>query len=283
MPVHSTEIKRMKTWLITGASSGLGRLMCESLLARGDRVVASVRHETALNDLRVAYGKTLQPIVLDLSETAMIKPVIEAVFAQVGRIDVVVSNAAYGLFGAAEELGDAQIERQIATNLTGSIQLIRAVIPFLREQGGGRIVQVSSEGGQIALPNFSVYHATKWGIEGFVEAVRKEVAAFGIDFLLVEPGPTATGFGAGLDIADALPVYRDTAAGSLRTAIINGEFAIKGDAQKCVTAMIAAADADNPPLRLPLGSTAYHNIESALSLRLDALRAMKVVAYSADR
>lgn len=273
----------MKTWLITGASSGLGRLMCESLLARGDRVVASVRHETALNDLRVAYGKTLQPIVLDLSETAMIKPVIEAAFAQVGRIDVVVSNAAYGLFGAAEELGDAQIERQIATNLTGSIQLIRAVIPFLREQGGGRIVQVSSEGGQIALPNFSVYHATKWGIEGFVEAVRQEVAAFGIDFLLVEPGPTATGFGAGLDIADALPAYRDTAAGSLRTAIINGEFAIKGDAQKCVTAMIAAADADNPPLRLPLGSTAYHNIESALSLRLDALRAMKVVAYSADR
>lgn len=272
----------MKTWLITGASSGLGRLMCESLLARGDRVVASVRREAALDDLRAQYGDNLQLLLLDISKTATIKPAIKAAFALVGRIDVVVSNAAYGLFGAAEELSDTQIERQIATNLTGSIQLIRAVIPFLRQQGGGRIVQVSSEGGQIAYPDFSLYHATKWGIEGFVEAVRQEVTAFGIDFLLVEPGPTATQFAAGLDIADAIPVYSDTAAGKLRAALMNGEFEIKGDAQKCVTAMIAAADADSPPLRLPLGSTAYNNIETALNMRLHALREMKTVAYSAD-
>lgn len=273
----------MKTWLITGASSGLGRLMCENLLARGDRVVASVRREAALEDMRVQYGDNLQVVVLDISKTATIRPLVEAAFAQAGRIDVVVSNAAYGLFGAAEELDDRQIERQIATNLTGSIQLIRAVIPFMRQQGGGRIVQVSSEGGQIAYPGFSVYHATKWGIEGFVEAVRQEVAAFGIDFLLVEPGPTATQFGAGLDIADALPVYRETAAGKLRAALMSGEFAIKGDAQKCVTAIITAADAAGPPLRLPLGSTAYDNIDAALQMRLDALHALKAVAYGADR
>ncbi|WKZ94843.1 SDR family oxidoreductase (plasmid) [Chimaeribacter arupi] len=273
----------MKTWLITGASSGLGRLMCENLLARGDRVVASVRREAALEDMRVQYGDNLQVVVLDISKTATIRPLVEAAFAQAGRIDVVVSNAAYGLFGAAEELDDRQIERQIATNLTGSIQLIRAVIPFMRQQGGGRIVQVSSEGGQIAYPGFSVYHATKWGIEGFVEAVRQEVAAFGIDFLLVEPGPTATQFGAGLDIADALPVYRETAAGKLRAALMSGEFAIKGDAQKCVTAIITAADAAGPLLRLPLGSTAYDNIDAALQMRLDALHALKAVAYGADR
>jgi short-subunit dehydrogenase len=154
---------------------------------------------------------------------------------------------------------------------------------LLRQQGGGRIVQVSSEGGQIAYPDFSLYHATKWGIEGFVEAVRQEVAAFGIDFLLVEPGPTATQFGAGLDIADALPAYRDTPAGRLREALLAGEFAIKGDAQKCVAAMIAAADAASPPLRLPLGSTAYENINAALETRLEALQEMKAVAYSADR
>ncbi|MDU6434456.1 MAG: SDR family NAD(P)-dependent oxidoreductase [Pantoea sp.] len=225
----------MKTWLITGASSGLGRLMCESLLARGDRVLASVRREAALDDMRTQYGDNLQVMVLDLSKTATIKPVVEAAFAQAGRIDIVVSNAAYGLFGAVEELSDTQIERQIATNLTGSIQLIRSVIPFMRQQGGGRIVQVSSEGGQIAYPDFSLYHATKWGIEGFVEA------------------------------------------------LMSGEFAIKGDAKKCVAAMIAAADADSPALRLPLGSTAYNNIETALKMRLDALRAMKTVAYSADR
>ncbi|ELY4511003.1 SDR family oxidoreductase [Cronobacter dublinensis] len=273
----------MKTWLITGASSGLGRLMCESLLARGDRVVASVRREGALEDMRAHYGEQLQVIMLDISKTDTIKPIIEAAFANAGRIDVVVSNAGYGLLGAAEELSDSQIERQIATNLIGSIQLIRAAIPLLRQQSGGRIVQLSSEGGQIAYPDFSVYHATKWGIEGVVEAVRQEVAAFGIDFLLVEPGPTATTFAAGLDIADALPVYNDTDAGNLRNALTRGEFAIKGDARKCVAAIIAAAGAANPPLRLPLGSTAYQNIETALSQRLDALRAMKNVAYSADR
>ena len=273
----------MKTWLITGASSGLGRLMCEALLARGDRVVASVRKKAVLDEMAAKYGDLLQVIVLDLSQSATIKPTIEAAFSQAGRIDVVVSNAAYGLFDAAEELSDAQIERQIATNLTGSIQLIRAAIPLLRQQGGGRIVQVSSEGGQIAYPDFSLYHATKWGIEGFVEAVRQEVAAFGIDFLLVEPGPTATQFGAGLDIADALPVYRDTPAGALRSALFSGEFAIKGDAEKCVAAMIAAADAASPPLRLPLGSTAYENINAALETRLEALQKMKAVAYSADR
>jgi len=272
----------MKTWLITGASSGLGRLMCEKLLARGDRVVATVRHEAALADMRTQYGDRLQVRVLDLSMTATIRPAVEAAFAQAGRIDIVVSNAAYGLFGAAEELSDTQIERQLTTNLMGSIQLIRAAIPFLRQQGGGRIVQVSSEGGQIAYPNFSLYHASKWGIEGFVEAVRQEVAAFGIDFLLVEPGPTATQFGAGLDMADALPEYQETAAGKMREALRSGEFVIKGDAEKCVTAMIAAADADSPPLRLPLGSTAYDNIDAALRARLEALHAMKAVAYSAD-
>ncbi|MDI3366226.1 SDR family oxidoreductase [Pantoea sp. V108_6] len=273
----------MKTWLITGASSGLGRLMCEKLLARGDRVVASVRNRTALDDLAATYGEHLQVMMLDLSKSATIKPTVKAAFAQAGRIDIVVSNAAYGLFGAAEELSDTQIERQIATNLTGSIQLIRAAIPFLRQQGGGRVVQVSSEGGQIAYPNFSLYHATKWGIEGFVEAVRQEVAAFGIDFLLVEPGPTATQFGAGLDMADALPAYHNTPAGELRSALMSGEFAIKGDAERCVTEMIAAADAASPPLRLPLGSTAYDNIEAALKMRLSALQAIKAVAYAADR
>lgn len=178
----------MKTWLITGASGGLGQLMCEKLLARGDRVFAAVRNTQAADAMAAKYGEQLQVLRLDLSEPATIQPVVEAAFSRAGRIDVVVSNAAYGLFGAAEELSDTQIAQQIATNLTGSIALIRAAIPFLRQQGGGRIVQVSSEGGQIAYPCFSLYHATKWGIEGFVEAVRQEVAAFGIDFLLIEPG-----------------------------------------------------------------------------------------------
>ncbi|KNC12658.1 short-chain dehydrogenase [Pantoea sp. RIT-PI-b] len=272
----------MKTWLITGASSGLGRLMSERLLARGDRVLACVRREQAMVDLQQSYGERLQVMALDLAQTASIAPVIARAFAAVDRIDVIVSNAAYGLFGAAEELSDAQIDRQIATNLTGSIQLIRAVIPFLRQQGGGRIAQLSSEGGQVAYPNFSLYHASKWGIEGFVEAVRQEVASFGIDFLLVEPGPTATHFAAGLDVATALDVYRDNASGQLRQAILSGDFTIAGDAGKCVVAMIATLDQASMPLRLALGSTAYQHIEAALESRLAELRAQRDVAFGAD-
>lgn len=273
----------MKTWLITGASNGLGRLMSESLLARGDRVLACIRRSGSMADLQRQYGDRLEVISLDLSITSAIAPAVDGAFHAVDRIDVVVSNAAYGLFGAAEELSDEQIQRQIATNLTGSIQLIRAAIPHLRAQGGGRIVQVSSEGGQIAYPDFSLYHATKWGIEGFVEAVRQEVVDFGIDFLLVEPGPTSTHFGAGLDIADALPCYSTTAAGTLREAILSGTFDIKGDAAKCVAAMIATSDAAHPPLRLALGSSAYDRIEAGLSERLAALHKQKSLAYGVDR
>jgi NAD(P)-dependent dehydrogenase (short-subunit alcohol dehydrogenase family) len=200
-----------------------------------------------------------------------------------GRIDVVVSNAGYGLFGAAEEVTDAQIDRQIATNLVGSIQLIRASLPHLRSQGGGRIVQVSSEGGQVAYPNFSLYHATKWGIEGFVEAVAKEVAPFGIDFLLVEPGPTGTNFGAGLDRAVPMPIYDATPAGEIRRALEDGSFEIKGDAARTVDAMIAAADAARPALRLTLGSTAYASVSAALAGRLATLEKQHDVALSADR
>lgn len=211
------------------------------------------------------------------------RAVVADAFQRVGRIDIVVSNAGYALFGAAEEASDGQIERQIATNLMGSIQLIRAVLPYLRAQNGGRIVQVSSEGGQIAYPNFSLYHATKWGIEGFVESVAQEVAPFGIDFLIVEPGPTGTNFVEGLDRAQILACYEDTPAGEVRRAVASGAFAIKGDAIRTVDAMIGAADAVNPPLRLALGSTAYASISQALTDRRDLLEAQKEAALSADR
>lgn len=135
-----------KTWFITGASSGLGKMMAERLLARGDRVTATVRREDALADLRQTYGDSLSVAKLDVTDTNGIRTTVDEAFQRMGRIDIVVSNAGYGLFGAAEELSDAQIDQQIATNLTGSIQTIRAVLPHLRRQGGGRILQLSSEG-----------------------------------------------------------------------------------------------------------------------------------------
>lgn len=271
-----------KTWLITGTSTGLGRLLTERLLERGDRVVATLRQPGVLDELLQRHGDRLHALTLDMTDTKAIRTVMQEAFERMGRIDVVVSNAGYGLFGAGEEVSDAQIERQIATNLTGSIQLIRAALPHLREQGGGRIVQVSSEGGQIAYPNFSLYHATKWGIEGFVESVAKEVAPFGIDCLIIEPGPTGTNFAAGLDHAHPLACYEDTPAGEVRRAVASGDFAIKGDAAKTVDAIIVAADAETPPFRLALGSTAYTSIRQALSERLRLLEEQKTVALAAD-
>ena len=168
-----------KNWLITGASSGLGRGLAERALARGDSVVATLRKPGALDDPLASHPGRLRIVECDVTDLDAMRRAVAQAFDAFGRIDIVVSNAGYGLFGAAEELSDAQIDRQIATNLTGSMQLIRAVVPRLREQGGGRIVQVSSEGGQIAYPGFGAYHASKWGIEGFVEAVAQEVAPFG--------------------------------------------------------------------------------------------------------
>ncbi|WP_137153637.1 SDR family oxidoreductase [Rhizobium sp. FKL33] len=272
-----------KTWFITGASSGLGYQMTEQVLARGDRVIGAVRRPDALVDLQRQYGNRLAVATLDLIDTSSIRAAVDYAFQSVSRIDVIASNAGYGLVGAAEEVTDDQVVRQIATNLTGSIQLIRAVLPHLRRQGGGRIVQVSSEGGQIAYPNFSLYHATKWGIEGFIEAVAQEVASFGIDFIIAEPGPTSTNFGAGLVHADPMTAYDDTPAGEVRRAISSGSFVLKGDAGRTATAMIAAVDEAKPALRLALGSTAYNSISQALSQRLAAIEGQRDVAFSADR
>lgn len=272
-----------KTWFITGASSGLGQEMATQLLERGDRVIATTRRDGTLNGLQQRHGELLDVVRLDVTDAAMIRTTLDAAFNRHGRIDIIVSNAGYGLFGAAEELADAAIEQQIATNLTGSIQLIRAALPHLRRQGGGRLMQVSSEGGQIAYPGFSLYHASKWGIEGFVESVAQEVAPFGIDFIIAEPGPTGTNFGANLVRADATDAYADTPAGAVRQALDDGSFEIKGDAGRTVAAMIAAADSAKPPFRLALGSTAYASIRQALTGRLALLESQREMTYSADR
>ncbi|KJH81902.1 SDR family oxidoreductase [Stutzerimonas stutzeri] len=272
-----------KTWFITGTSSGLGRVLAERALTRGDHVIATARNLSALDDLKARYPEQLHPLALELTDTANIRQAVDAAFTQARRIDVIVSNAGYGLVGAAEELSDEQLARQLATNLTGSIQLIRAVLPHLRRQGGGRIVQISSEGGQVAYPGFSLYHASKWGIEGFIEAVAQEVAGFGIDFMLAEPGPTDTHFGAGIDYAQARPDYAGTPADNVRTALRSGSFPVKGDPERTVEVMMRAIDQRNPPFRLALGSAAYDNIHAALTKRLQELNAYKAEALFADK
>ena len=271
-----------KTWFITGTSSGFGRVLAEKLLARGDRVAATLRTVGALDDLKARHGDSLWLASLDVTDTPAVRRVVDHAFDAMGRIDVVVNNAAYGLFGAAEEVSDDQIRHQIDTNLIGSIQVIRAALPHLRAQGGGRILQLSSEGGQIAYPNFSLYHTTKWGIEGFVEAVAQEVAPFGIEFTIVEPGPTRTSFSAGLVSPPPMAVYDDTPAGEVRRAVASGAFRITGDVVKMAQAMIDSTERSPAPRRLAMGATAYASIRAALVGRLAALDAQKDIALSTE-
>jgi NAD(P)-dependent dehydrogenase (short-subunit alcohol dehydrogenase family) len=272
----------MQTWFITGTSSGFGRLLTQKLLLRGDRVAATLRKPEALDDLKAQYGDHLWVAPLDVTDTAAVYQTVERAFTDLGRIDVIVNNAAYALFGAAEEASDAQIRHQLDTNVIGSIGVIRAALPHLRRQGGGRILQVSSEGGQIAYPNFSYYHTSKWAIEGFVEAVAQEVAPFHIEFTLVEPGPTKTNFVGGLVRPPAMAVYDHTPAGEIRRALTNGSFKLTGDPDKMVDAMLRSADQSPAPRRLTLGRDAYTRIRAALVERLAALDAQKEIAFSTE-
>ncbi|MDO7950639.1 SDR family oxidoreductase [Xanthomonas euvesicatoria pv. eucalypti] len=271
-----------KTWLITGASSGFGRLLAETVLARGARIVATVRKPQALADLQARYGDAATVLQLDVRETAAVHAAVAQAFAALGRIDVVVSNAGYGTLGAAEAATEAQVRAIIDTNLIGSIAVIQAVLPRLRQQGGGHVVQVSSEGGQIAYPGFSLYHASKWGIEGFIEAVQQEVAGFGIHFTLAEPGPARTNFGAALVRTHIPADYADTPVGALSRALDDGSWVIAGDPQRMVEAMIASTEHAPPPRRLVMGASAYHSIRQALGARLAELEAQRGIALSTD-
>jgi NAD(P)-dependent dehydrogenase (short-subunit alcohol dehydrogenase family) len=273
----------MKTWLITGISSGFGRIMAEKLLAAGDRVAGTVRDRKTVEDLQTQHGERLWLATLDLTDTNAICRVVDEAWAAAGRIEVVVSNAGYGLMGAAEELTDSQVRHQIETNLVGSIQFVRAALPHLRAQGGGRILQLSSMGGQVAFPGGSLYHATKWGIEGFIEAVAQEVAVFGISCTIVEPGGARTDFRHRSAVVGQLNSAYDASPSRMVNRILNDK-TIKspGDPAKMVDAMIASISQNPAPLRLVLGSDAYTIIKKAYAARTEALEAQCDLSCSTD-
>jgi len=269
----------IKTWFITGTSSGFGRNLTELLLERGDRVAATLRTPSRLDDLAARYGDQLWVRALDVTDTGQIRYVVDAAFAELGRIDVVVSNAGAGVLGTAEELSDAHIEGAIATNLTGSIQLARAVVPHLRAQGGGRILQLSSMGGQMSFPGFSLYHATKWGIEGFYDAFAPEVEPFGIHTTLIEPGVIRTPFFAAAVREPEHPAYADNPAITREDIPLQR---MPGDQSKVVGAMIRIAELEQPPRRQLLGSDAYTLVRDALTQRLEAVEAQREIALTTD-
>jgi NAD(P)-dependent dehydrogenase (short-subunit alcohol dehydrogenase family) len=268
----------MTTWLITGASRGIGRELTEQVLARGDRVAATLRRPEQLDDLAEQYGDRLWRSRLDVTDTAGIEQVLSRAFAEHERIDVVVSNAGLGVFGAAEDLSDEQVQTVIATNLTGSVQLARRAVPHLREQGGGVFVQMSSMGGQITFPGFAIYHATKWGVEGYFEALANEVAPFGIRTMLVEPGMVRTGF---FDAAERVPLSEPYRGGPMDVPEVRVEDMV-GSQSGVAHATIEAALSENPPLRLLLNSDAYEAVTATIRARLAALASQRDSAYAAD-
>lgn len=272
-----------RTWLITGVSSGFGREMAAQLLARGDRVAGTLRRPDAAADLQARHGEALWLASLEMTDLAAVRRTVDAAFAALGRIDVVVSNAGYGLFGAAEECTDDQVLRQIGTNLLGPIQLLRAALPHLRRQGGGRILQLSSVGGQAAFPGASLYHAGKWGIEGFADALAQEVEPFGIRCTLVEPGGARTAFRyGGAQLAPRVDAYDASPASAARRMLEAGTAVPPGDPVRMAARMIESVDAVPAPRRLVLGSDAWQAMRRQLGDRLAALETQQALAASTD-
>ena len=177
-----------KTWFITGTSRGFGREWTEAALARGDRVAATARNTDSLDDLVQQYGDAILPIALDVNDRAADFAAVKQAHDHFGRLDIVVNNAGYGHFGFVEEITEEEARAQIETNLFGALWITQAALPFLREQGSGHIIQVSSIGGISAFPLVGIYHASKWGLEGFSQALAQEVADFDIHVTLVDPG-----------------------------------------------------------------------------------------------
>ena len=272
-----------RTWFITGVSSGFGRQLTEQLLTRGDRVIGTVRDTAKVANLVERYPETFHAAMLDVTDTAAIRDVIERSFAQLGRIDVIISNAGYGLFGAAEELSDKQIDDIVATNLVGSIQLIRAALPHLRAQSGGRIIQISSYGGQVAFAGNSLYHATKWGIEGFVESVAQEVASFGIGMTIVEPGGARTEFRSGsAQVAELMPIYDGTPAHSFLRMLDPKNGLAPVDPARMAARIIESVDMEPAPLRMVLGLQALESTLTTLRKRIAGFEVQAALAASTD-
>lgn len=270
-----------RTWLITGVSSGFGYEMTKQLLEKGDTVIGTVRSTKKVEDLIRKYPKTFDCEILDVTDVPAVQKTVKDAFAKHGKIDVIVSNAGYGLFGCVEELKDEEINHIIATNLTGSIQLIKTALPYLRKQGGGRIIQMSTYGAQVANAANSMYHATKFGIEGFCEALAQEVAQFNIGVTMVEPGGARTEFRYGsAKVAKLMPEY-ESCHGFLNMLDASKGLA-PGDPVKMAQRIIESVDKEPAPLRMVLGSQALAATIQRLKERVADYETQTELAASTD-
>lgn len=241
-----------KIWLITGAARGFGRVWTEAALKRGDGVIATAREPEKLADLAAEYGECLLPVRVDVCDRAAVAAAVETGFHTFGRIDVVVNNAGYGLFCPLEDVPEKEARQIVETNLLGSLWVIQSVLPYLRRQGHGHMIQISSIAGLLALPGMAMYNATKWAVEGMVETLAQEVKAFGINVTLVEPGPHLTDWIGSSSVrperGQSYPSHEQMMQQSWPRLPLAAPDA-------AVEPMMMLVDSDTPPLRLLLGES----------------------------
>ena len=270
-----------RTWLITGVSSGFGYETTKLLLESGNTVIGTVRNTEKVQELMAQYPNTFDCVLLDVTDVPAVHKVVDDAFAKHGKIDVIMSNAGYGLFGAAEELTDAEVDHIIATNLTGSIALIRSALPYLRRQESGNIIQISSYGGQVAFAANSMYHATKFGIEGFCESVAQEVAKYNIRVTIVEPGGARTEFRYGsAKVASLTPEYDHVH--SFLNMLDPSKGLAPGDPVKMAQRIIESVDDPDAPLHMVFGSQALSATIARLEERVAAYKTQTERAASTD-
>ena len=268
-----------KVWFITGASKGFGHVWTEAALARGDSVAAASRNIGSLDRLKADYGDRLLPLALDVGDKAAVDAAVRQAHDQFGRIDVAVNNAGYGLFGAIEEVSEQEARAQIETNLFGALWVTQAVLPIMRAQQSGHIIQISSIGGVYAVPTVGLYHASKWGLEGFSQALAAEVKGHGIKVTIVEPGGFATEWGTtSAHRATQLPAYDATRASlsAVRTA------SSPGDPKATAAALFRIVDADEPPLRVFFGDAGLPMVMREYAERLATWEKWNGVALQAQ-
>jgi NAD(P)-dependent dehydrogenase (short-subunit alcohol dehydrogenase family) len=269
-----------KVWFLTGASRGFGRIWAEAALERGDKVVATARSTQSLADLAERYGDRLLPLALDVTNPEQARSVVAQAHAHFGRLDVIVNNAGYALVGAVEEAAEADVLQEFDTNFFGALRVIQAALPFLRQQGGGRILGVSSVAGVVAGPITGFYNASKWAFEALHESLAQEVAGFGVKVTLIEPGAYATEFAsaASLRISAGVDAYA-----KLREQIFASAATIEfGDPRATAAAILKIVDAENPPLRFFLGTEGMPAARAAFAARLSTWESWETESNAAQ-
>jgi NADP-dependent 3-hydroxy acid dehydrogenase YdfG len=276
-------VKTGKVWLVTGASAGFGRELVEYLLAQGARVVATARKVDGLKELETRYPETALVAAIDVTDQQQVETAVRAAVKGFGRVDVLVNNAGYGMVGAVEESAEGEYRPMFETNVFGLIKVTQAVLPQMRKQGSGHVVNLSSIGGLVATPGFGLYNATKFAVEGLSEALAQELKPLGIGVTIVEPGPFRTKFlgKAGGEAAHKIPEYEQT-AGKMRTYYTEQDGKQPGDPQKAVEAIVKAVESEHPPLHLLLGASTVARVKGKVEALLKDVAEWETVTVGAD-